>query len=410
MRLGGGHAMKHEAVQSFYERMPYPAPLASLDGYLTSYKSEERRRIQSLLMFPSGAPVGRQSILVAGCGTSQAAKVALRERDADVVAIDISETSLQHLDALRRKYALDNLEIRQLSLLDVRALDRGFDQIVCTGVLHHLPDPHAGLRSLRDVLKPGGAMQIMIYARYGRAGVYIMQEYCRRLGIGTSGGDLADLAATLGHLPEDHPIGWMLRRVRDFAQPGALADALLHPQDRAYTVPEVHAWLGRCGMTFGRWHEQAPYLPQCGAIAQTPHAARLRALPEAEQHAAVELFRGTMTQHEFIAYRDDRPSPAQPVCFSGEAWRGYIPVRVSWAKCIRERLPAGSAAVLLNPTHKHSDLVLAIEAVEDSLLSQIDGARTLGDIADAADKAAKRALPFFRKLWEYDQIAIDASR
>ena len=45
-------------------------------------------------------------------------------------------------------------------------------------------------------------------------------------------------------------------------------------------------------------------------------------LPEAEQHAAVELFRGVMTHHEvIIAYRNDRPSPAQPVRFSADAWR-----------------------------------------------------------------------------------------
>ena len=402
--------MRHEAVQSFYERMPYPAPLTSLDGYLESFKSAERRRIRSLLMFPTGAPAGRQSILVAGCGTSQAAKVALREPDADVVAIDISDASLRHLDTLRQKYTLDNLEIRQLSLLDVHALDRTFEQIVCTGVLHHLPDPDAGLRSLRDVLKPGGAMQIMVYARYGRTGIYMMQEYCRRLGIGPSDGDLADLARALKHLPNDHPMNWMLHRFRDFTQPGALADALLHPQDRAYTVPEVRGWLDRCGMNFGRWLEQAPYMPQCGAIAETPHAARLRALPEAEQHAAVELFRGVITHHEFVAYRNDRPLPAQPVRFSAEAWHSYIPVRLPWTRRITERLPAGSVAVLLNPTHKHTDLVLAIDAIEDDLLLQIDGTRSLGDIVrDRHGSAVQRALQFFRRLWQYDQIVIDAS-
>jgi SAM-dependent methyltransferase len=403
--------VKHEDVRSFYERMPYPAPLTNLDSYLASFKSVERRRIRSLLMFPAGAPSGRQSILVAGCGTSQAAKVALREPDADVVAIDISDASLRHLDTLRQKYGLDNLELRQLSLLDARTLDRPFDQVICTGVLHHLADPDAGLMSLRSILKPGGAMQIMVYARYGRTGIYMMQEYCRRLGIAPSDRELADLADAIRYLPDNHPMSWMLHRFRDFTQPGALADALLHPQDRAYTVPEIGAWLGRCGMTFGRWLEQAPYLPRCGAIAQTPHAARLGAMPDAEQHAAVELFRGEITHHEFVAYRDDRPFAAQPVRFSDNAWRLYIPVRLPWTKRILERRPAGSAAVLLNPAHKHTDLVLVIDAFEDGLLSQIDGTRSLGDIVrelpDSGD--VQRASQFFRKLWEYDQVVIDAS-
>jgi 2-polyprenyl-3-methyl-5-hydroxy-6-metoxy-1,4-benzoquinol methylase len=77
----------------------------------------------------------------------------------------------------------------------VRELGQTFDQIVCTGVLHHLPDPDSGLRALRSVLAPDGAMHLMIYAAYGRAGIYMMQECCRLLGIGASEGELRDLGA-----------------------------------------------------------------------------------------------------------------------------------------------------------------------------------------------------------------------
>ena len=403
--------MNPEDVQSFYERMPYPAPLTSLDGHLEMLKSPERQRIRSLQMFPEGEPRERQRILVAGCGTSQAAKVALREPDAHVTAIDISRTSLDHLRALQRKYALDNLEPRQLSILDVQALERTFDQIICTGVLHHLPDPDLGLRSLREVLSPDGAMQIMVYARYGRTGIYMMQEFCRMLGIKPTKRELDSLGAALKCLPDDHPLAPLLHKVKDFSQPDALADALLHPQDRAYTVPQLHEWLDRCGITFGRWLEQAPYLPQCGVVAKTPHAARIAALPEREQHGAVELFRGDMTQHSFVAYRSDRAKSAQPIRFTGDEWRAYIPVRLPWTKTVRERLPAGAAAVLLNPTHKHTDLFLPITAAEEVLLAQIDGKRTLGEIKRSITKGKTAELKpaFFRKLWEHDLIVIDAS-
>ena len=129
----------------------------------------------------------------------------------------------------------------------------------------------------------------------------------------------ADLGATIEALPADHPISGVLRRAADFRRPEAMADALLHPQDRAYTVPELYAWLDRCGMSFGRWIEQAPYLAQCGAVARSPHAARLASLPSRLQHAAVELFRGTMVSHSFIAYRDDRSEVSQPINFAGDA-------------------------------------------------------------------------------------------
>lgn len=407
--------MNSETLQSFYERMPYPAPLTNLDQHLTAFKSPERRRIRSLLMFPTRAldPTDSvQQILVAGCGTSQAAKVALREPDSRVVAIDISGTSLTCLSALKEKYELKNLELRQLSILDVASLGQTFDQIFCTGVLHHLTDPNGGLRCLREVLQPDGAIQIMVYATYGRTGIYMMQEYCRRLGIEASKEELDSLSSALEWLPDEHPIGWMLRKFKDFRHPDALADALLHPQDRSYTVPQIYEWLDRCGMSFGRWFEQAPYLPHCGAIANTPHAARLRSLSERDQHAAVELFRGAITHHSFVTYRNDRRHAAQPIRFTGEQWRNYIPVRLSWTKIVRERVPTGSAAVLLNPVHKHSDLFLPIDATEDYLFAQIDGARTFGEIERSCKEkdVAERALPFFQKLWQYDQIVVDASR
>jgi hypothetical protein len=80
---------------------------------------------------------------------------------------------------------------------------------------------------------------------------------------------------------------------------------LLNPRDRAYSVPQLLDFVDRNGLTFGRWYWQAPYLPHCGAIAQTPHAARLAALHEREQHAAMELWRGTMTAHSAVVYRSD---------------------------------------------------------------------------------------------------------
>ena len=35
-------------------------------------------------------------------------------------------------------------------------------------------------------LRPTAGMHLMVYATYGRAGIYMMQEYCRLLGIGAT--------------------------------------------------------------------------------------------------------------------------------------------------------------------------------------------------------------------------------
>jgi SAM-dependent methyltransferase len=397
-------------VRDFYERMPYPGPVASLDRNL--HGNPGRRRAHFHLTWPTERPRAGLEILVAGCGTSQAARYALREPDARVTAIDISETSLRHTRDLQRKYNLGNLELHRLSIEEVGALGRSFDLIVCTGVLHHLPDPDVGLRSLRDVLNPNGALRLMVYAPYGRAGIYMMQEYCRLLGVTTSAKDLRDLGAALQGLPPDHPISGVLRRAKDFMRPEATADALLHPQDRAYAVPQLYAWLDRCGVSFGRWTEQAPYLPQCGLVARSPHVARLAGLAPRLQHAAVELFRGTMVSHSLIAYRDDRSEQSQPITFAGDGWRDYVPITPPWTLCVRERLPPGSAAVLINRSHTFTDLICPVDAFENRLLGAIDGDRTVGEILRIAapdGEGARRALSFFERLWRYDQVVFDAS-
>jgi SAM-dependent methyltransferase len=398
-------------VRAFYESHPYPAPLDNLDRHRELYRNPDRRRATSLLLWPRERPRPDRTILVAGCGTSQAVIYAMREPDARVTGIDVSETSLDHSRKLQQKYGLKNLGLERLAIEDAGGLGGLFDEIVCTGVLHHLPDPDLGLRSLRAVLARGGAMRIMIYAAYGRAGVYMMQDYCSLLGVRANEAELRELGATIGALPPDHPIAVVANRAKDFRQPDALADALLNPNDRAFTVAELYAWLERCGLQFARWQEQAPYLPQCGAIAAMPHAARLGALPPPTQHAAVELLRGTMTKHDFIAWRCDRPGESQPIAFDGEGWLSYVPVRLPWTLSVRERLPSGAAAVLINRAHAFPDLALPINAAQERVLAAIDGKRTVDEILrrTAGTASLDQGREFIERLWRYDQIVFDAA-
>src|SRR5208282_208233 len=172
-----------EEVRDFYDRYPYPPPVEDLGKYRRRWQDEQRRRADYHLFWPNRPYREDQSILIAGCGTSQAAKHALRWPAAQVTGIDCSTTSVRCTEELKQKYNLNNLQVHQFAIERVSDLGMSFDQIVCTGVLHHLADPDAGLSALRSVLKPDGAMHLMVYAPYGRAGIYMLQEFCRRIGI-----------------------------------------------------------------------------------------------------------------------------------------------------------------------------------------------------------------------------------
>src|SRR6266436_1627865 len=405
-----------EEVREFYDHYPYPRPIDSLEKYRRLWQDPQRRRADYHLAWPARPYKENLSILIAGCGTSQAAKHALRWPAAQIIGIDVSGTSVWCTEDLKRKYCLNNLQVYQLPIERVNELEGSFDRIVCTGVLHHLADPDAGLRALRGVLKPDGAMHLMVYAPYGRTGIYMLQDFCRRTGIHACDADIRDLITALGALPPGHPLENLLREAPDFRREGALADALLHPQDRAYSVPQLFDFLEKGGLKFGRWIRQAPYSPHCGVMAQIPQASRIAQLPLAEQFAAIELFRGTMVRHSMVVYRNDSPHDPQPIRFPGDAWRDYVPIRMPDTICIQERLPPGAAAVLINKTHTYKDLFMSVSLPEKRWLDAIDGNSCIGDIVGDRLLPSSQRIPqidraraFFERLWWYDQVVFDAT-
>jgi SAM-dependent methyltransferase len=396
------------AVKDFYERYPYPRPIDDLDNYKRRWQDRNRRRADFHLFWPDKPYTEERTILIAGCGTSQAAKHAARCPAAKVIGIDFSATSVRHTEELRHKFDLTNLEVHQLPIDRVGDLAMIFDEIICTGVLHHLANPEMALRALRDVLDPDGAMHLMVYAPYGRTGIYMLQEFCRRLGIQASDDEIRDLIVALGALPAGHPLARLLSEAPDFRQEAALADALLHPQDRAYSVPQLLAFIAGAGLTFSRWVRQAPYSPHCGVMARLPQASRMAALEPAQQYAAAELFRGAMMSHSVVVRRDDRSGHSQAISFSGDAWLDYVPVRVPDTLCVQERLPPGAAAVLINRAHTYTDIYLPIDAREKRLVDLVDGERSIGEIAGGEQRDVCRAL--FERLWWHDQVVFDGSR
>lgn len=404
--------MSADPIREFYTRHPYPPPVDNLDRARDMWQDQNVHRAEYHLLWPHKEYRPDLDVLVAGCGTWQAAKFAVCHPDARVVGIDVSSTSLEHTEKLKQKYNLTNLETQQLTIENVGDLDHRFDLIVCTGVLHHLVEPGAGLRALRSVLNSEGAMYLMLYAPYGRAGVYMLREYSRRLGIEPSKKEVDDLTAVLKVLPQYHPLLLMMRGSRDALDAEALVDALLNPRDRTYSVPQLFDFVESNDLLLGRWYWQAPYSPHCGSIASTPHAHRLAALPEREQYAEMELWRGLMTNHDFVAYRSDATKDRLTVRFDDQPYMRYVPIRRTWTMCVQDQIPPGAAGVLVNQTHMFQDLFLIIDAQEKQMYEAIDGSRNIEEIIAKAKGAGATpiARDFFEKLWWYDQVVFDTSK
>jgi hypothetical protein len=135
-----------------------------------------------------------------------------------------------------------------------------------------------------------------------------------------------------------------------------------------------------------------------------------------EQYAAVELWRGAMLRHSLIVYRADRPGDRHLPRFDQDDWLGYVPLRLPDTISVRERLPAGAAAALINRSHSDSDLVLFVDAAELKMVAAIDGRRSIAAIVQGMAGSPspqhlmrEQARSLFQRLWWYDQVVFDAS-
>ncbi len=265
-------------------------------------------------------------ILIAGCGTNQASVFAFMNPDAKVVAVDISQPSLDHQQYLKDKHGLFNLELNLLPIEELPSLGRDFDLIVSTGVLHHMADPQVGMNAVASCLRPDGAMGIMLYAKYGRAGLELLQQFFRDLGLGQNESSIAMVRETLSLLSPDHLVQPYLKMAGNLQSDAVLVDTFLHGRERSYTVDDCIDLVTTAGLVFQGWFNKAPYYPHdLFARPNTVYPA-INAFPEPALWSAIERLNTVNACHFFMACRPERPKESYAIDFSTQDCLDYVPL------------------------------------------------------------------------------------
>ncbi|KAB7615707.1 class I SAM-dependent methyltransferase [Amylibacter sp. SFDW26] len=250
-------------------------------------------------------------ILVAGGGSGDgliqiAQGLTDANRPYEIVYIDLSTST--------RKIAEERAEIRGLrnitfitgSLLD--AADYGeFDYIDCCGVLHHLEDTQAGFTALSNALTDGGGLGFMVYAPYGRSGVYPLQEAFGALSEGMTPEERLKFGQTaFGRVPDTHPFkrNELLGDHND--GPAGFYDLLLHNQDRATSVKELNGYLTEADLELSSFAQPALYrlsdfLPEGFELPE--------GLSNVDQMHLAEKLRGTLKTHVGYANKIGQSKP-----------------------------------------------------------------------------------------------------
>lgn len=378
----------HDELAQQYERWPYPAPLYCMD-----HPSLEEARLRWVRYWPRRIPARPIEVLVAGCGTREAALIAHYNRDAHVTGIDVSATSLRHQKRLKADYGLSNLSLRRLPIEQAGELGASFDLILCHGVLHHLEDPAVGLGALAGMLRPHGSLSLMVYGSHGRAGIRMIAQLFRALGVPQDEEGLALVRATVAALGPHHPAQRFIAAY-GFTHDTVFVDTFLNKRDVDYTVMTLLELLGRCGLKFQRWTNNEWYYPEAHLSPSHPLARAVAALPEPEIWGAMELFHAT-TQHYVVACPETRPEEEFCVDFSSGGFLRMIPVP--------------DAARLRRFGHRLLD---AMNPADSMLFRTMDGAKDVATMVRAVplqgDPAAllEHARRLIRGLWRMGLIDI----
>jgi len=261
----------------------------------------------------------------------------------EVVHLDLSRPSLALAEEKTQRCNTSGVTVRFVrgSILDVAQLGLGhFDYIRCTGVLHHMEDPLAGLQALTGLLEPHGLLGVMVYGTLARTGVKEGQRMFRILEESAQGKPRQPLRSPGERLALGRRLVRSLPRYNWLSRNGYMnpageeaydehfADLLLHPMEHSFTVPELIAWARRAGL------QTLEFLPKLqyhyrAFISDPEIRIQLGMLSRFQGYEFVELFLGSMAKHSVLLAKESfEPPPLQGFnaeavpCVVGNAWAG----------------------------------------------------------------------------------------
>lgn len=389
-----------DVVAQQYTRWVYPEPIVDLPNWLVNNWQWFDPSHSARLFWPRQRPQDDLDILIAGCGTNQAAVIAFNNPHSRVVAVDVSAQSLQHEQFLKEKYKLDNLQLHLLPIEDLGSLGQDFDLIISTGVLHHLASPEVGMQALADCLRRDGVAAIMLYAKYGRLGVDMMQEVFREMSLTQDEASLQIVKSALAVLPANHPLMTYSQSAPDLGYDAGLVDTFLHGRERNYTVQQCVDLVSSAGLVFQDLLFKKPYHAPLESTDPFLKAASM--LPKEQQWAVMERIYFRNGCHFFMACRPERARAEYTVDFTDPDASRYVPMFRYRCRLEGEQFFGPNSTQTLTAVHA-------------ALLRFVDGQRSIEDIAVeaarqglflASDLSSARAkvLMAFKGFWQNDQI------
>jgi SAM-dependent methyltransferase len=220
-----------ERVRDFYARAPFPGypdrdSLSSLRARAS--RSDFARRLDEAIP-------GDASVLELGCGTGQLS-LFLASAERTVVGADLARPSLALARAAAARYGVNGVHFVETDLRAPGLRPGAFDVVICSGVLHHTPEPRTSFASVARLARPGGVLVIGLYNAYARLPLRLRRAVAR--------------LTRYRWIPWDPVL--RDRRAEPARREAWLRDQYRHIEEHRHTLREVQGWFRENGVEYLR--------------------------------------------------------------------------------------------------------------------------------------------------------------
>lgn len=153
-----------QKMQAFYEEHTFPG----YDGIDSPSVLMEKAGKSGFGKWLDEAITPFATVLEVGCGTGQMTNFLGLVSTRTVIGTDQSIASLTLGQNFKQRFGLQNVHFVQANIFAMPFKEHSVDVLICSGVLHHTPDPYGGYKELLKIVKPGGKIIIGLYNTYAR--------------------------------------------------------------------------------------------------------------------------------------------------------------------------------------------------------------------------------------------------
>ena len=177
-------------------------------------------------------------ILIAGCGTHQAAIYAKCNPEHSFVGIDLSNNSISHQMKLTEKHGIKNLK---LICDDFRKIifKEKFNLIISTGVIHHLENPGSALEYFEKNLENDGVISLMVYGNQSSYPINEIKRILSPLKLEHDEKSINCIQKLIERINPSHPVKNFLKSYNDQEYKAGIVDMFLHKSEKFFSIKEL---------------------------------------------------------------------------------------------------------------------------------------------------------------------------